>query len=340
MAAVAAGMLAWRRVAPASFAAHRQLPAALLRVAVAASPTAWHVTRQSLDGAPPPYGSSMFANIALYGLTILFCSFGATTNVLVRGQWCGGAGTAMPGLPLPCRSAAQPLQLCTSALAPMPALQPPQALARPLALRVQLPAQAATMWLISRYNGEICATAALQHPAAQAATAAMHSALSRLLRCASLALALPAPAPPPSSSAGQCWAVLALAELLMGFLLPTLVLAASEAALHARWHAHWLRWQRQQGGSVSFAEGAGGSGSEELSEGTLPSRRRQGAARGKLDTRRHPWLQPPSRLAAGGYAALRACLQLSEPADVAVAMLTGAALLCATWQTVTLLSPA
>lgn len=92
ISAASAALLAWRRCVPGSahsFARRRELPAVLLRVAIAASPAAWKVTRQTLAGVPPyNSGSGSGAwNAAVYSLSLVFCSFGATANVLVSWIW-------------------------------------------------------------------------------------------------------------------------------------------------------------------------------------------------------------------------------------------------------------
>jgi hypothetical protein len=84
-AAASASMLWWRRCHPASFARWRAPLAAAMRVAVAAAPTGWTVTRQAL-GATTQYGSSRLWNLAAFSLTIAFCSFGATATALVSEQ--------------------------------------------------------------------------------------------------------------------------------------------------------------------------------------------------------------------------------------------------------------
>lgn len=89
-AAATAGMLAWRRLSPASFAAWRELPAAAMRLSVAAAPAGWVVTRQALSGAPPfatdGGGLAAAQNAAAFALLLVFSSFGATGSVLVRAR--------------------------------------------------------------------------------------------------------------------------------------------------------------------------------------------------------------------------------------------------------------
>lgn len=86
--AATAGMWAWRRRSPASFAAWRELPAAAMRLSVAAAPTGWVITRQALSGAPPfsAVGGRLAAaqDAAVFALLLVFCSFGAAGSVLVR----------------------------------------------------------------------------------------------------------------------------------------------------------------------------------------------------------------------------------------------------------------
>jgi hypothetical protein len=83
MAAASLGALAWRRRSPASFARRRELPAALFRLAVAASPTAWTISRQAMEGTPP-YAGNPLRNAAVFLLSVCFASFAATATVLVR----------------------------------------------------------------------------------------------------------------------------------------------------------------------------------------------------------------------------------------------------------------
>lgn len=120
IAGASAALLAWRRLSPASarsFARHREVPAVLLRVAIAASPAAWKVTRQALAGVPPytNSGGGMW-NAAVFGLSLGFCSFGATANVLVSlvwvelwaGRWLGCCNfSGKKRLPWPCGLAMQ-----------------------------------------------------------------------------------------------------------------------------------------------------------------------------------------------------------------------------------------
>lgn len=83
MAAVCLGALAWRRFHPGSFARYRELPAVAFRLAVAASPAAWKITQQSLNGAVPYTGGSGLRDTAAFGLVVLFSSFSATGSVMV-----------------------------------------------------------------------------------------------------------------------------------------------------------------------------------------------------------------------------------------------------------------
>jgi hypothetical protein len=110
-------------------------------------------------------------------------------------------------------------------------LPPLQALARPVRLALHIPAQAATMLLIAQRNGDICATAAFQHPAAQRGAAVAYGALSALLQAAA---APGVPLVAAHDAAGRCKAVLGAAELLLGFVAPTLGLAVAESLLFQR----------------------------------------------------------------------------------------------------------
>lgn len=100
IAAASAALLAWRRAVPgsaSSFARHRELPAVVLRVAIAASPAAWKVTRQALAGEPPYSSGSGSWNAAVFALSLIFCSFAATANVLVSRGWEGRGQGGMAG---------------------------------------------------------------------------------------------------------------------------------------------------------------------------------------------------------------------------------------------------
>lgn len=109
------------------------------------------------------------------------------------------------------------------------------------------------MALAAAHNRAACASRALQHPAAAAATARLHGWLS-----ASAGLLLQVPwaerrqAPDP---ARQCAAVLAWAQLALGFVAPTALLAAAESR-------HYLEFQRARRQLLArhAAHGAGTAG--------------------------------------------------------------------------------
>lgn len=117
----------------------------------------------------------------------------------------------------------------------------PQAMAHPLPLWLHIPIQAAMVAFVRYHTPSMCGTAALQHPTTQAGTAAVYNGLAALLGFLPFKVHVPQHGP-----AGQCAAVLTLAELLLGFLLPTLTLAVWEARQHERYCRHWAAWQRQQ----------------------------------------------------------------------------------------------
>ena len=195
-----------------------------------------------------------------------------------------------------------------------------QALASPVRLWLHIPTQAAVMLLIGRRNPDICSTAALQHPAAQRAARHVYCGLSALLRLMPLRAAA---VPPQHGPLGRCRAVLGLAELLLGFLAPTLVLAATESMLFQQYHRRWQQ-QQQQREELAAAEpsisssqfGAGGS--------------RGGTAAA---------LKAPSRLAMRGYLGLLAGMP-HEAADWMAAVLCCSLLLASAWQLILLLTPA
>lgn len=185
----------------------------------------------------------------------------------------------------------------------------PQALARPLRLAWHLPAQLLTMAFIYRMNPRICGTAALSHPSAQHATATTYAALS------AMPTALGAAPLRQHGPEGRCRAVLALAELLLGLLAPTLVLAASEVALFEQYARRCAKQQQQQA-----ARQVGAAAAPQAAP--VP-------------------VQQPGRLAALLYRLLGACLRLAhgEPADKAAAALTATLLLAAAWQAILGLTP-
>lgn len=173
-------------------------------------------------------------------------------------------------------------------------------------------------------NPSICAAPVLQHPAAQRATVATYAALSAMVRVGS-PLTLPAGFAR-HGALGQCCAMLTLAELALGFLAPTLVLALSEAELHRRWRRAWTKWQQQQPGRAGDSGGGGSSRQEGAA----------GAPSGQLeqpDAEPAPCIEPPSRAAVFCYDLLLKH-PLTEPADAAVAALTATLLLGAAWQAV------
>lgn len=192
-----------------------------------------------------------------------------------------------------------------------------QALARPLRLAWHLPAQLLTMAFIYSHNGAICGTAALSHPSAQRATAATYAALS------ALPTTLGAPLLRQHGPEGRCRAVLALAELLLGLLAPTILLAASEVALFERYARRCAKRQQQQQQAARQLGAVAGSSSAAAQQAV-------------------PLSTPqPGRLASLLYRFLGACLRLAlgEPADVAAAALTATLLLAATWRGILALTP-
>ena len=204
-----------------------------------------------------------------------------------------------------------------------------QALARPLSLALHTPTQALVMLCIWWRNPAICAAPVLQHPAAQRHTAATYGALSAVVRAGS-------PMPLPCGFAqhgplGQCRAVLTLAELALGFLAPTLVLALSEAELHRRWRRTWVKWKRNHLGPGGGG-GGGGGGRREGAAG-VPAR-----AVGQLDTDTLPCITRAGRAAVLCYDLLLKH-PLTDPADAAVAALTATLLLGAAWQAILAITP-
>ncbi len=207
-------------------------------------------------------------------------------------------------------------------------------------LALHIPTQALVMLCIWWRTPGICEAPMLQHPAAQRATAASYAALTALVRLGN-PLTLP-PGVALHGPEGQCSAVLALAELLLGFVAPTLVLAASEAELYQRWRRAWLKWQRQQLGTLP----ADGGGSTAGGSGGGASGRRPAAASvaqrleppEQLHTEVFPCLRPPTKAAACLYDLL--CHHpFTEPADAAVAALTALLLTGAAWQAILAVTP-
>jgi len=132
------------------------------------------------------------------------------------------------------------------------------------------------------------------------------------------------------------------APVPLGFVAPTLVLAASEAELYQRWRRAWLKWQRQQLGTLP----ADGGGSTAGGSGGGASGRRPAAASvaqrleppEQLHTEVFPCLRPPTKAAACLYDLL--CHHpFTEPADAAVAALTALLLTGAAWQAILAVTP-
>lgn len=221
-----------------------------------------------------------------------------------------------------------------------------QALACPLPLWLHTPTQAAMIAYVRRHNGEMCATAALQHPAAQQATAATYSALTALLSLLPLGASAP-----PRSPAGQCAAVLALAECLLGFLLPLVALVAWEAGIYHRFCQHWLSWQRaelqqmqEQPGGAMAAEAAGPSSSSAQAPhgGLLPWCPANAAGcllpQEGPDLNLCPFLVLPSNSAAAFYRMVLAC-RPSELLDFVALSAAASRSAAAAWHAVLLLEP-
>ena len=363
--AASAGMLWWRRCHPASFARWRAPLAAVMRVAVAAAPTGSTVTRQAL-GAATQYGSSRVWNAAVYALTIAFCSFGATATALVSEQLLHSHCQARLGGScmrcLPCKLYAvhhrdREPPCVTPPAAPLCLALPPfaaQALARPICLRLHLPAQAATMLLIASRNTNICSTPALRHPAAQQAAAGVYASLCALLGLLPMPAAAPAGLPLWHSPLGQCRAVLGMAELALGFLAPTLVLAAAESGIYRRYAHQWQAAQRQLEGTgqgagrpagTASAAAAGASSSRRDSDTGSTGRLPQAAAHQQPQPQQQGSvlhsgeLKPPSRVEAGAYRCLHAILHPVDAADWTTTWLINLLLFGAAWQIVLLLTP-
>ncbi len=201
------------------------------------------------------------------------------------------------------------------------------------------------MALIWTRNADICATPALLHPTARRLAALAHRGLSLLL------VLLPAGGSAPQhSAAGQCQAVLTLAELLVGFLASTLVLAALESGRFVRWQACWRhRWQRerqqfqmwqqqQQAREASFSKDAAApahpEGAQEHAEGRCPEG--EAATAGDLP----PYVRPPGRLATAAYRALHAGMYPQDPSEWTMLAVTAMLLLCSAWHAILLLTPA
>ena len=236
-----------------------------------------------------------------------------------------------------------------------------QALARPLCLWLHMPAQAAFVFLVGSHNAALCGTPALQHPAAQQAAASVYFALSGLLGLLPLPAAALAGPPPWHSPLGQCCAVLGMANVVLGIVAPTLVLAAAESRLFLQHRRHWKRWQQQQASqqqqplpdsaaAAASAAGAVGSSQHGRTEGPAgsgdgrdgaSSRLLPDAAEQQQLLRQRQWGQraPPGRLAVSGYSCLHACLHPQDAADWITTLLLGAMLFCAAWQAVLLLTP-
>lgn len=145
--------------------------------------------------------------------------------------------------------------------------------------------------------------------------------------------------------------MLALAECLLGFLLPTLALAAWEAGLYRRYCQYWLAWQRAevqqrrqqfagagQGGAAP-SPSSGAAGSVVAPNGGWLSWCPTGLPVLPVelpDPLLCPFLSPPSRAAATCYRALLAC-RPSELLDCVALSATAVLLLAAMWHALLLL---
>lgn len=187
-------------------------------------------------------------------------------------------------------------------------------------------------------NAAICETPALQHPAAQRATAASYSALAALVRLGN-PLTLP-PGVALHGPAAQCSAVLSLAELLLGFLAPTVLLAASEAQLYQRWKRAWLKWQKQQlgPGSSSGGDRRAAAAAGAAAFGAAAAAGLQADFAQQLRTDLFPCLKPPCKATASLYDLLTRH-PFTEPADAVVVALTALLMLGAAWQAILAITP-
>ena len=342
LAAAGSGwLLWWQRARPATYSRWSTALRVLQRLIVA-SPVTWKVTQQVLDGELP-YGHGALPDAALYSLLIFFTCCGATGNgmmssVAPRGAtgWLGCVDRGLPALALP--NTPSSIGLC------------PQALAHPLPLWMHVPTQAAMIAFVRYHTPGMCGTAALQHPTTQAGTAAVRTILTALLGLLPFPMVAPQHGP-----AGQCAAVLTLAELLLGFLLPTLTLSVWEARQHERYCRHWAAWQRQQEMQQQRRQ---------EQEAVGPSSRHRPAARhtrwcpavllgseaaaaglsaartDEPDLSRCPFLTPPSRAAAIFYRLLLACCSPAEVVDYMTVVAAAVLLLLSAWHLVLLLTPA
>lgn len=217
-----------------------------------------------------------------------------------------------------------------------------QVLCRPLRLWLHLLAQAGVLAHTASCTPSLCGAPVFQHPFARRATGTIYSSLSALL---SLALP-PAAQPPRHGPLGQCRAVLALEQLILTFLAPSLPIVAWEAAAYIEWKHYWLAWQQQQaadlGGAGPDLQAASLSTASASAASAVPAMAAVGGAAvectSQLDTVRHPFLVPPSWAAVRVYEVWHAC-QLGEALDRVVAAAVAGLLLCSAWHVVLLLTP-
>ncbi|KAL4443302.1 hypothetical protein ABPG75_011039 [Micractinium tetrahymenae] len=308
-AAATAGMLLWRRRAPASFAAWRELPAAAMRLAVAAAPTGWVITRQALSGAAPfsadgsPGGMRVAQDVAAFALLLFFSSFGATGSVL--------------------------------------------ALARPLRLALHMPVQAATMALIRSRNADICATPILRHPAAQRMAAQVYSALS-LLQVVLPAGALAAQHGAAGRCQAVLTMAELLFGFLPSTLVLAAQESRRYVRWQARWRRRWQRQrqqlrrleQQQEAAEASTSKPAAASAQSEYTRDRQEEAGGAEAEAAAASEQLPPHVRPPGRLAAGTYKALYAGMHPQDPSDCAMLAVTATLLLCSAWHAILLATPA
>lgn len=196
------------------------------------------------------------------------------------------------------------------------------------------------MALIWRRNEGMCAMPIFQQAAAQRVAGRAHRALCKLLHLVAPVQAAARAAH--ASPAAQCWAVLSLSELLAGFLLPTLELAAQESRCFAEWHAHWQRaWQlelqqRRRWQSQLFAAGTS-SAATQLAGGPGASDAAEMAAAGC--SMLPPHVKPPGGLAVCAYQALHASLRLQDPSDWVLAGILSTFTVLSAWHAILLATP-
>ena len=129
--------------------------------------------------------------------------------------------------------------------------------------------------------------------------------------------------------------MLILLQLLLNFLAPSLLVAAGAAATYRSWKRHWAAWQQHQAGDTVASEVQHDPSAAEAEQGgRAPCTQLQW-----LDSRRRPFIRPPSCLAVRIYELVDTCLHPQDALDWPVAAAATALLFCSAWHLVLLMVP-